>query len=101
MFALYVNLVLTAAAVFFLIRNRWATLTFGSLCATYAAYGFWRFYHQGIWHWATPEEGLWTGIYCLMCYSLLFTAAVFLCATHQFKRKIVPFLSALQHPCVF
>ena len=36
-FTLYSNLVLTAAAVFFLVRNRWATLTFGSLVATYAA----------------------------------------------------------------
>src|SRR5262249_22949434 len=36
LFTLYSNLVLTAAAVFFLVRNRWATLSFASLLATYA-----------------------------------------------------------------
>ncbi|HUR45075.1 MAG TPA: DUF2339 domain-containing protein, partial [Candidatus Saccharimonadales bacterium] len=85
LFTLYSNLVLTAAAVFFLIRNRWATLTFASLVATYASYGFWRFYHQGAWHWATPGEGLWTGAYFLICYWLMFTAAVFLSRHEYFK----------------
>ena len=85
LFTLYSNVVLTAAAVFFLIRNRWATLTFASLAATYASYGFWRFYHQGAWHWATPGEGLWTGAYFLICYWLIFTAAVFLSRHDFFK----------------
>ncbi|HWI56275.1 MAG TPA: DUF2339 domain-containing protein, partial [Bacillota bacterium] len=77
-FTLYSNVVLTAAAVFFLVRNRWAALSFGSLVATYAAYGFWRFFDGSSWHWASPEQGLWAGTYFLMCYWLLFTAAVFL-----------------------
>jgi len=34
-FTLYSNLVLTAAAVFFLVRNRWAALSLASLVATY------------------------------------------------------------------
>ncbi|MBI3853298.1 MAG: DUF2339 domain-containing protein [Verrucomicrobia bacterium] len=77
-FTLYSNLVLTLAAVFFLVRNRWAWLSFASLVATYAAYAFWRFFHGGEWRWATPEEGLWHGAYFLMSYWAVFTAAVFL-----------------------
>ncbi|HYG35807.1 MAG TPA: DUF2339 domain-containing protein, partial [Clostridia bacterium] len=77
-FTLYSNLVLTAAAVFFLVRNRWAMLSFGSLVASYAAYGFWRFYDGSGWRWASPEEGLWLGTYFLISYWVLFTAAVFL-----------------------
>ncbi len=77
-FTLYSNLVLTVVAVFFLVRNRWAWLSFVSVVATYAAYGFWRFYHSGEWRWAAPDEGLWQGAYFLMCYWAVFTAAVFL-----------------------
>ena len=56
LFTLYSNLVLTLAAVFFLVRNRWATLSFASLAATYAGYAFWRFYffQHGEWQWAAP-----------------------------------------------
>ena len=77
-FTLYSNLVLTLAAVFFLVRNRWAMLSFASLVATYASHVFWRFFQGGEWHWATPAEGLWFGIYFLAAYWVLFTAAVFL-----------------------
>ena len=77
-FTLYSNLVLTAAAVFFLVRNRWAALSLASLVATYAAYAFWRFFDGSQWHWASPAEGLWTGTYFLISYWLVFTAAVFL-----------------------
>src|SRR5436190_15174101 len=38
LFTLYSNLVLTAAAVFFLIRNRWTTLSFISVAATYLGF---------------------------------------------------------------
>lgn len=94
LFTLYSNLVLTAAAVFFLVRNRWAVLTFATLVATYASYGFWRFYHDGEWRWAGPTEGLWTGVYFLMAYWLLFTGAVFLSRHEQFAGgRRVSFLS--------
>ena len=83
-FTLYSNLVLTAAAVFFLVRNRWAGLTFASLIATYASYAFWRFFNGSEWHWASPEEGLWTGTWFLISYWLLFTAAVFLSKDQKF-----------------
>jgi uncharacterized membrane protein len=81
-FTLYSNLVLTVAAVCFLVRNRWAALSFGSLVATYAAYGFWRFFDGSSWHWASPEEGLWSGTYFLISYWVVFTSAVFL-SKHQ------------------
>jgi uncharacterized membrane protein len=77
-FTLYSNLILTIAAVFFLVRNRWAALSFGSLIATYVSYAFWRFFNGAEWHWATPEEGLWFGTYFLINYWIVFTAAVFL-----------------------
>lgn len=83
-FTLYSNLILTAAAVFFLVKNRWAALTLGSLFATYAAYGFWRFFDGSNWHWASPEAGLWSGTYFLICYWLLFTAATFLSRDERF-----------------
>jgi len=78
-FTLFSNLVLTIAAVFFLVRNRWAGLSWASLLATYAAYAYWRFYHGGEgWRWVTPNEGLWFGASFLWSYWLLFTIAVFL-----------------------
>ena len=83
-FTLYSNLVLTLAAVFFLVRNRWAVLSLASLVATYTAYGFWRFFDGSSWHWASPEEGLWTGAAFLMSYWLCFTAAVFLSKHEKF-----------------
>lgn len=73
-FTLYSNLVLTTAAVFFLVRNRWTALTFGSLVASYAAYGFWRFFDGTFWHWVSPVEGLWSGTYFLASYWVVFTA---------------------------
>ena len=83
-FTLYSNLVLTAAGVVFLLRNRWAMLSYGSLVATYAAYGFWRFFDGSAWHWASPAEGLWAGTWFMICYWLLFTAAVFASRDRQF-----------------
>jgi uncharacterized membrane protein len=83
-FTLYSNLVLTLAAVFFLVRNRWAVLSLASLVATYAAYGFWRFFDGSSWHWASPDEGLWMGAGFLMSYWLCFTAAVFLSKHEKF-----------------
>ncbi|MCU0783669.1 MAG: DUF2339 domain-containing protein, partial [Verrucomicrobia bacterium] len=77
-FTLYSNLLLTVVAVGFLVRNRWAGLSFASLVATYAGYAFWRFFQDGGWHWASPGEGLWLGAAFLMSYWLAFTAATFL-----------------------
>ncbi len=85
LFTLYSNLVLTCTAVFFLVRNRWAVLSFASLAATYVSYGFWRFYQDGHWQLAMPAEGLWAGNYFLMAYWILFTAAVFLSGHEQFS----------------
>jgi hypothetical protein len=85
LFTLYSNLLLTCAAVFFLVRNRWAAVSFASLAATYVSYAFWRFFHAGQWHWVNPADGLWTGNYFLMGYWLLFTAAVFLPRHEQFN----------------
>ncbi len=84
-FTLYSNLVLTAAAVIFLVRNRWVALSFGSLLASYAAYAFWRFFSGTHWHWASPSEGLWSGTYFLFSYWAVFTAGIFLSKDEHFK----------------
>lgn len=85
LFTLYSNLILTLAAVYFLVRNRWATLSFASLVATYISYGFWRFYQDGHWHLVDPSEGLWTGNYFLIAYWAVFTGAVFLSRSEKFS----------------
>jgi uncharacterized membrane protein len=77
-FTLYSNLLLTIAAVFFLVRNRWAALSYATLIGSYGAYAYWRFYNGVEWRWVPPEAGLWHGTYFLMGYWLIFTAAVFL-----------------------
>ncbi len=77
-FTLYSNLILTVAAVVFLVRNRWAGLSFASLATCYAGYTFWRFLHDEGWRWATPDENLWLGAGFLASYWLVFTAATFL-----------------------
>ncbi len=78
LFTLYANLVLTVAAVFFLVRNRWATVSFASLAATYVGFAFWRFIHQGDWRWDQRTEELFLGNVFLTGYWILFTAAAFL-----------------------
>ena len=85
-FTLYSNLVLAAAALFFLVRNRWAKLSFASLVATYASYGFWRFYVNDSWQWAGPDvtADLWMGVGFLAAYWAVFTAAVFLSRHEKF-----------------
>ena len=77
-FTLYSNLILTIAAVVFLIRNRWASLSFAGLATSYAGYTFWRFLHADGWRWAAPDERLYFGAIFLASYWLVFTAATFL-----------------------
>ncbi|HKS38718.1 MAG TPA: DUF2339 domain-containing protein [Verrucomicrobiae bacterium] len=81
LFTLYSNLVLTAAAIFFLVRHRWAALSFLSLVATYFAFAYWRYFHDGTWLWTDRETALanfWPGNLFLFGYWILFTAAAFL-----------------------
>ena len=75
-FTLYSNLVLTVAAVVFLVRNRWTTLSFISVVATYGGFAFWRFHH-GEWGWGARTAEIWNGNFFLAGYWMLFTAAVF------------------------
>jgi hypothetical protein len=77
-FTLYSNLILTVAAVVFLIRNRWVSLSFAGLATSYAGYAFWRFLHEEGWRLAEPGERLYFGAIFLASYWLVFTAATFL-----------------------
>ena len=85
LFTLYSNLILTLAAVFFLLRNRWAILSFASLSASYAAYGYWRFFYGHVLHFPSLNEELWTGTWFLTGYWAVFTAAVFLSRSEKFS----------------
>ncbi len=98
-FTLYSNLILTITALVFLVRNRWAMLSFASLATTYAGYFFWRFLQGDRWReeparighflsqflnisdWherTAPVEYLALGAGFLISYWLVFTAATFL-----------------------
>jgi len=77
-FTLWSNLVLAAGAVAFLVRNRWAGLSIGSLLATYGGYVFWRFFEASAWRFPEPGEALQLSAYFLCAYWVIFTAAVFL-----------------------
>lgn len=74
-FTLFSNVLLTASAVFFLVKNRWTRVTYLSVAATYASYAYWRFYVGGG---SAPMLGVWAQTAFLACYWLLFTAAAFL-----------------------
>ncbi len=78
LFTLYSNLVLTAAAVFFLVRNRWTKLSVLSLVATYLGFAFWRFHLPGLSGGDARVEELFHGNIFLAGYWILFTAGVFL-----------------------
>ncbi|HEX5222782.1 MAG TPA: DUF2339 domain-containing protein, partial [Verrucomicrobiae bacterium] len=80
-FTLYSNVVLAVTTVFFLVRNRWAGLSWAGLIATYAAYAWWRV-HRAVESSVQLQEGLWLGASFLFCYWVIFTVAVFL-SKHQ------------------
>lgn len=95
-FTLFSNLLLTAAAVYFLVRNRWATITFASLFATYLSYGYWRYFHANTFVLQPPltRSEFWTASLFLLGYWALFTAAAFLCRYEGFSAgKRTAFLS--------
>lgn len=81
-FTLFSNLLLTAAAVFFLVRNRWTTISFASIVATYASYGYWRSFHENTFSLQlAPHADFWTGTLYLLGYWTLFTAGALLSKT--------------------
>ncbi len=87
-FTLFSNLVLTAVAVAFLIRNKWAKVSLLSLFATYAAYWFWRFHGNGGAVFHSLENGdVWRGAVFLFGYWVLFTAATFLSEAEQWPEQ--------------
>ena len=67
------NIALAIAATFFVIRNRWANLSFLALLTTYVGFAYWRFKHP-VGDTATFQEGaIFLGVYWI-----IFTAAGFL-----------------------
>ena len=67
------NAVLSAAAVWFLIRNRWAKLTAGAVVATYVGFAIWRFVIERP---QLAEPGMfWISLAFLVCYWSIFSAA--------------------------
>lgn len=77
-FTLASNFLLAAAAVFFLVRNRWVALTFLSIAASYGSYLYWRYYAAS----AGIEE--FAGRLSICGYWVIFTSAVFLSRHTEF-----------------
>ncbi len=96
-FTLFSSLLLTGAAVWFLVRHRWTALGWASLAGTYASYGFWRWHHavDPMSHGSVLEAQPWgLGLAFLCGYWLLFTAAVFLSSSEAMPpARRTPFLS--------
>ena len=89
-FTLFSNLALSLAAVWFLVRNRWAILSFVSLAGTYGGWAFWRFHHHGIEVWdagALPAGDYWLGLGFLACYWIVFTVAVFVSRASELEKQ--------------
>lgn len=82
-FTLFSSLLLTAVAVYFLVRHRWSGLTALSLVATYGSYAFWR-YFQLAQSGSAGEFG--TGLGFLAGYWILFTVAVIFAALRTADR---------------
>lgn len=76
-FTLFSNLLLTAAAVVLLIRQRWVLVPLVSLIATYGSYAFWRF-HSVVTTGTSGSGEFGTALWFLAGYWTLFTVAVFL-----------------------
>jgi uncharacterized membrane protein len=75
-FTLFSNLLLTAAAVLLLVRQRWVLVPLASLAATYGSYAFWRF-HSAVTTGASGSGEFGTALGFLAGYWVLFTVAVF------------------------
>lgn len=72
------NIALALAATFFVIKNRWANLSFLALLTTYAGFAYWRFKH--------PVDGpsdYWQDAIFLGVYWIIFSAAGFLSRNEQ------------------
>lgn len=76
-FTLVSNLILTTASVVFLVRHRWAVLSFASMVATYVGYGFWRFHTDTGWLTGPGGDQLWLGVACLAGCWLVLTVGAF------------------------
>ncbi len=89
-FTLFSNLALSLAAVWFLVRNRWAILSFVSLAGTYGGWAFWRFHHHGIEVWdrgSLATGDYWMGLGFLACYWIVFTVAVFVSRAGEMEKQ--------------
>ena len=80
LFSLFSALILSGAALIFLLRNRWTIVGSCSLGGTYLAFAYWRFPELLSWLGsASPaSESFWPAYGFLICYWATFSAAVFL-----------------------
>lgn len=77
-FTLWSNLVLTLAAIGFLLRNRWVNLSFIGLLASYGGYAYWRVGGELLGNGQNTDHDRLTGLLFLGAYWCIFTVAVFL-----------------------
>ena len=72
------NIALGIAAVFFVLRNRWANLSFLALVTSYVVFAYWRFQHA-----VGGTMEFWQDSLFLIVYWLIFTAAGILSRNQQ------------------
>ena len=72
------NIALGITAVYFVLRNRWANLSFLALITSYAGFAYWRFQHD-----VGGSMEFWQDAMFLIIYWLIFTAAGFLSRNEQ------------------
>ncbi|HEY2343896.1 MAG TPA: DUF2339 domain-containing protein, partial [Chthoniobacteraceae bacterium] len=78
-FTLFSTLLLTGAAVFFLVRNRWSSLSWVSLIGSYGSYAWWRLVNESpaVFGPASAAESWVMAAAFLIGYWLIFTVGVF------------------------
>ncbi len=72
------NIMLAVAATFFVIKNRWANLSFLALVSSYFGLGYWRFVHPAGIESSFEQDALFIGVYWI-----IFTTAGFLSRHEQ------------------
>ncbi len=99
-FALFATLLLTIAAVGFLLRHEWLGISFLALPATYGMFGFWKFLAPEL---VTGVEPLLPGpaIGYLACYWLVFSLALLRSGGERASSQLMAAWAALNNAAFF
>lgn len=76
-FTLFSNVLLTAVAVFLLVRHRWFNVSWLALVGSYGSFAYWSVAQAAAWRGGSGGGDFWTANGFLFAYWLIFTLAVF------------------------